>query len=235
MKATRDVVVGMPAKFMMDGATYKHGGDLGFDGVEFYVAGRGGVLGPCDADVVASAFVWFNPGYVRKMWERGTEAMTPESAAAEFAGCCHRWAENHVGDGVDAARLAELAGRIVDEASPSGAPLFAGWRRLDVPQSPKAKALHHINALRELRGGLHGGAMLGTGLQPQEALGIGAPAMAPIFGWEQLPPVEGLQAQWQQGEDATDRALAVHYRVLSSDELDELVALMTAFADAADA
>ena len=232
-KATRDVVSGLPANFMMDGNTYKRGGELGFDGIDFYVAGRGGVLGVCDADVVSAAFLYFNPERVRQGWEAGLEVMPPAASAAEFAACCHGWAEAHLGDDVDAARLAELAGRIVDAASPAGAPLFAGWRRLDVPESPKAAALHHLNALRELRGGLHGGAVLGAGLRPKEALALASPAMAPVFGWEDLPPTDGLQEAWDRGEAATNIAVGVAYSVLSEAELDEFTELAKGLAASA--
>lgn len=233
-EATREAVVDIPAKFMMDGATYKQGAALGFDGVDFYVAGRGGVLGECDADVVAAAFVWFEPGHVRHGWEAGGKVMARDEAAAAFAGCAHAWAEDHIADGVDAARLADLAGRIVAAASPAGAPLFAGWRLLPVPDSPKAAAVHQLNALRELRGALHGGAVLATGLSPTEALAISAPYMAPIFGWEELPSVEGLADRWQQGEAATNVAMGRAYAVLDSAELDELTSLAKAFGDAVD-
>ena len=34
-------VVRVPGAFMMDGATFTRGGELGFDGLDFYIAGRG--------------------------------------------------------------------------------------------------------------------------------------------------------------------------------------------------
>ena len=51
----------LPAHFMLDPATYEHGASLGFPGYDFYVSGRGGVLGNVDADVVSAGFVFFNP------------------------------------------------------------------------------------------------------------------------------------------------------------------------------
>jgi hypothetical protein len=232
-KATHQAVVEVPAQFMLDPATYTHGGDLGFEGMNYYVAGRGGVLGPCDADVVSAAFVFFNPDSIRTAWEASAEVMPAASAAAEWAGSCHQWAEDHVADGVDCARFAELAGRIVAGASPAGAPVFAGWRRLDVPESPKAAALHQLNALRELRCGLHGGAILSSGLRPEQAVAVNSPHMAPLFGWADLPDVDGLRDTWQHSDDATDTALGDAYDALSSDELAEIVLLAQAFASAA--
>jgi hypothetical protein len=45
-------------RFMSDGETYKRGAELGFAGIDFYFAGRGGVLGDVSNDVVASSFVF---------------------------------------------------------------------------------------------------------------------------------------------------------------------------------
>lgn len=224
-RATSEAVVELPAKFMMDGNTYKHGAELGFDGADFYVAGRGGVLGDVDADVVSAAFVYFNPVTVRRGWEASAAVCSRAEAAAAFAGCAHRWAAAHLGDGADYARLAELAGTIVAQASSASAPLFAGWRRIEVPDAPKAAALHHLNGLRELRGGLHGGAVLATGLSPLQAFAAHSPHMAGIFGWEELPPTDGLAERWQQAEDATNVAMALSYAALSEAELDELARL----------
>ena len=68
--AHADAVSYLPAGFMLDGATYKQGGELGFDGVDFYFAGRGGALGDVDGMVVAAAFVFFNPDAVVTSWDR---------------------------------------------------------------------------------------------------------------------------------------------------------------------
>ena len=50
---------------MTDPATYAYGAELGFDGMDFYVAGRGGALGDVPADVVTAAFIYFEPDVVR--------------------------------------------------------------------------------------------------------------------------------------------------------------------------
>jgi hypothetical protein len=224
--ATRGVVTGLAANFMLDGATYAHGASLGFSGIDFYVGGRGGVLGTCDADVVAAAFAWFNPEFVRVQWELAGTVMTSEQAADAFAGCCHRWAAAHIRDEVDCARLVELASRIVDDSSPAGAPVFAGWRRLPVPSDPKEAVVHQFNALRELRAGLHAGAVLATGMPAPVAMAISSPAMGPLFGWAELPEVsDDERVRWEQAEAQTNVALAAAFAVLSPEELDELVAL----------
>ena len=224
---TAEAVVGVPAGFMMDGATYERGGALGFEGIDFYFLGRAGVLGDVPASVVTATLVFFAPATVEAAWERGRRVMAPADAAGAFAGCAHSWAEAHLPDGVDYGRLAELEGRVVTAASPAGAPLFAGWRELALPESPKARALHQMQLLRELRGALHGGAVLAEGLAPTEALSVRTPFMAKLFGWsEPLPDPEASKAAWERAEEATDRAMARHLAVLDDAERDELVALL---------
>lgn len=224
---TRDAVVDLPAGFMMDGATYERGGALGFDGVDFYVAGRGGALGDVDGSVVAAAFVFFNPDTVVEAWDRGRKVMHPREAAEAFAGCSHTWAGAHLPAGVD--YLAELAGRVIDASSPAGVPLFAAWAGLREPSDPAALALHRLNVLRELRGGLHGAAVLAHGIAPSEAVAVKSPFMAALFGWGELAsPTESATASWAEAEAATNRAMAVGYRTLEPGERAELVALADA-------
>lgn len=229
--ATAAAVSGLGSHFMLDGQTYKQGAALGFAGLDFYVVGRGGVLGDVDADVVTAAFTFFNPDHVRTQWESGLGVMPAAEAAAAFAACGATWAEEHLPDNLDAARLAELAGRAAGSARVACAPVFAGWRALPVPGSPKAAALHQMNALRELRMGLHAAAVVSAGLTPLQALSIRTPHMAPIFGWPGPADTDGLQALWDGAEERTDVAMAHAFDGLDDAERAELVEL----ADAAEA
>lgn len=230
--STATAVSQVGSHFMLDGNTYKRGAELGFQGVDFYVTGRGGVLGDVDADVVSAAFTFFEPGTVRTLWEQGTAVMSARLAALEFAACCAAWAEDHVPDDLDAARLGELAGRVVTGARPACAVVFAGFRALPVPDAPKAKAVHHMNALRELRLGLHGAAVVAAGLSPLQAMSVRSPHMAPMFGWAELADVTGLQERWDGAEERTTQAIAHAYAGLDDGERDELAALAGALHEA---
>ena len=64
----REAIVRVPGGFMTDAATYARGAELGFDGLDFYAAGRGGALGDVHADVVVAALVFFAPGLVHESW-----------------------------------------------------------------------------------------------------------------------------------------------------------------------
>jgi len=229
---TRPTVTALSSNFMLDGATYAVGGDAGFNGMDFYGAGRGGVLGEVSADVVAAALVFFNPTVVHGAWEGSRDVMSRAAAAELFAGCLVTWADAHLDDDVDWARLAELAGQVVDRASIGGAPVFAGWRQLPVPTEPKAAALHQLNALRELRMARHGAAVTAMGLDVGAVVCHASPHMAPIFGWDGTAVPEDLPAQWVEAEALTNRATDHDYAVLSADEADEFATLCEAAATA---
>src|SRR5688500_19301828 len=101
--ATAGAVSAVGSHFMLDGNTYKRGAELGFQGLDFYVTGRGGALGDVDADVVSAAFTFFEPSAVRTLWDQGTSVMPASRAALEFAACCAAWGDAHVPDDLDAA------------------------------------------------------------------------------------------------------------------------------------
>ena len=226
--ASGDAIAGLGTHFMMDMNTYAYGGELGFEGIDFYIAGRGGALGEVPAAVVTAAFVFFEPGYVAESWARSEPVMSRRQAAEEFAGVAHRWADEHIGDDVDVARLAELAGRLGDAASVAAAPIFAGWRTLSEPASHRSKALaiHRINGLRELRGALHGAAVLMQGISPHAAVARRTPYMLGIFGWQEPHPDKAeVRDAWDQAQAATERAVAPIFEALSPDEREEFVAL----------
>lgn len=228
-RASDRAVADIASKFMLDPTTYKRGAQLGYPGASFYFVGRGGALGDVSADVVSAAFVFFNPESVRQAWADGASAAPPPEAAVEFAKCGHAWAEEHMPDDIDLAHLSELCGKIVRGANPAGAPVFAGWRDLVEPSSVKALALHRLNALRELRGALHGAAVLSVGLDPAVAVAIKSPFMLPIFGWAEAPEVTTEATNtWQRAEDTTNLMLAPHFALLDETEREHLVDLANA-------
>jgi hypothetical protein len=231
--ATSAPISQLASHFMLDPATYVRGGELGFEGMNFYVAGRGGVLGRVDADVVSAGFVFFNPVTIRAGWEASLSVMEPADAAAAFAECGHQWGRDKLPDDLDSARLAELAARVAGAASPAGAPVFAGWRALPAPEDAKANALHQMNLLRELKMAHHGAATLSQGLVAIEAMMVAQPYMAPVFGWEEpYPDAEPCRERWEQAEAATTAALATALSVLDEAERAEFAALANAAADA---
>jgi hypothetical protein len=235
-RATAQAIGDLGGAFMLDGATYARGGELGFSGVDLYVTGRGGVLGDTAADVVAAAFVFWSPEQVRGLWESGRKVMAPAAAAGEWAAIAHAYAEANLPDVDGLDRLGDLLATVADAASPASGPTFAGWRAtLEVPgpERPKARVQHLLTGIRELRGSLHGGAVLSAGLSPAEAVAFRAPHMAGIFGWdpESLPDGETVKDRWKVAEAGTDAAMGRVLGVLD-DDLDELVSRLTELHDA---
>ncbi|HLI75285.1 MAG TPA: hypothetical protein VKU86_15535 [Acidimicrobiales bacterium] len=229
VRATKDAVVGLPAGFMMAGYTYKRAAESGFEGIDFYFAGRAGPLGDVDSAVVAAALVFFNPDAVKEAWERSAKVMARRDAVALFTECLTAWATRRLPEVVDHTHLAELLGRVNSHASVAAVPLFAAWRAMPEPGEPRALALHRLNVLRELRGGLHGAAVVAAGIEPRDAVVLRTPFMTGVFGWpEPHPDVSSCQASWEQAEAATERAVARAYAVLDEGELSELVDLLTA-------
>jgi hypothetical protein len=231
-RASAQAIGELGGSFMMDGATYARGAEIGFGGIDFYVLGRGGALGDTHAGVVAAAFVFWNPAQVEAMWHSGKAVLAPDAAAAEWVALCAAYGEGHLADLDGLERFNELAGRVVDSASPSGAPLFAGWRSQEAPGAdrPKARVQYLLNALRELRGALHGGAVLAAGLTGQEALAFRAPHMAGIFGWdpEALPEAASVKERWKIAEAGTDAAFGLALATLDDAERAEFVELVNA-------
>jgi hypothetical protein len=227
--ASGDAINGLGSLFMLDMGTYAHGATLGFEGLDFYVGGRGGVLGDAPGSVVAAAMVFLSPEMVEASWARAGAVMARRQAADEFAAVAHRWADEHLPDDLDAARLAELAGRLADAAPIAGAPLFAGWRELDEPASPKALALHRVNGLRELRGAMHGAAIATNGVHPHAAVARRTPYMLDVFGWAPPhPEKDQVREPWAAAQDATERGMVPIYEALSAEERAELVELVNA-------
>jgi len=231
--ATASVVSLLPSHFMTDAATYVRGAELGFEGLDFYTAGRGGALGHVPGDVVAASFVFFRPAAVVEAWDRAGTVMPVDEAAGHFMATGHDWADAHLTDDADLERLAALLGTMTAGANPAGAPLFAAWRARAEPPAdrPKALVLHRLNLLRELRGALHGAAVLAHGLTPHQAVSIRQPYMLGIFGWgDPHPDAEraGESSEWAAAEAATDRAIAPAYAALDEGERVELRDLLIA-------
>jgi hypothetical protein len=228
-RQTAPVIVSLPAGFMLDAATYVRGAELGFDGIDFYVAGRGGALGEVDGSVVAAAFVFFHPATIVERWDRGRCVMPPAESAHAFASCLDAWSAAHLSDTVDYLRLAELEGKLIAAASRAGAPLFAAWAALPEPQDPKALALHRMNVLREWRGAVHGAAVVASAIEPLEAVMVRTPAMAGLFGWpEPYPDPEPHHDVWEQAEAATNRVVGRAISSLPDTERAQLVELALA-------
>ena len=197
----------------------------------YYVAGRGGVLGDVDADVVGSAFGFFEPALLRKMWEAGIAVEGARRAAARYGDACAQWGRSRLVGFEGCARLAELIRHVVDSADSAGLSLFAGWRAEPRPDDPIGWAYVATNLLRELRGGAHIAAVITTGIAPRDAMLVsGGAAHAQQFGWVgPFPDLAHLVGLRTETEALTDEIMTRFFdHALNADETGELLELILA-------
>lgn len=201
----------------------------------FYFAGRCGVLGDVHPDVVVAAMGWFEPGLVSLMWEKSIAVAGAREAARQYGSACAAWGEKHLADFAGAARLAELAQRVVSAANGSGLPLFSGWRAEPLVDSTEGRLAQLVHRLREWRGGLHLIATTSVGLSPLAAIltneGVD---QARGLGWSgELPDWTPLLDRHREAEATTDRLSAAGYeQALDAGERAEYVALVSALGEA---
>jgi hypothetical protein len=224
----REAVVTIPSRVMTDPETYERGAELGFEGIDFYIAGRGGALGDVPADVVTAALVFFERETVRASWERSAAVMPRRQAARAWAAVFADRAPRLLPDDRDWQACSDWLGRVAGEALASGAPIFAGWRDLPEPDDLRALVLHRLNGLRELRGALHGAAVLTVGLLPMEAIAVQTPGMLKFYGWPtEHIDTEPLHQRWALAEARTDRMFGRSLAVLDDSERGALVEMLS--------
>ena len=223
-------VASLGGKFMLDDATTARGDALGLSFPEFYMLGRGSVLGDVDADVVSAAFVYFPVAIVRMMWESGRAKHAPSDVVEPYAEACRAFGRTLLANVSSLDELSALMERVVAAASPLGAPLFAGWRAVPLPDDAPGRAAQLLHVLREHRGGSHAAAVLAAGLTPLEAImgsGETAPQQAALFGWPEPYPDPAATASTRAAvEDVTNRMVAPAYEVLTEDERGRLAELV---------
>lgn len=228
----RDVITAIAPKTADLGAafyfhpdTLARGKELGLDGFRFYVLGRGGVLGDVEPDVVRSAFGYFEPGLVARMWNSSKEIMSPRAAAREYLSCAAAFGRSKFSrvDGLDQYNAAAAA--VIDAVDPAALPLFAGVRAEPRPDDAPALAMHHAVVLRELRGSVHLAAIAASGLTTAVAHAIKRPDDVKLFGYTEPPHVrDDDRASWERAEALTNDMLERPFSVLDDAGGEALVA-----------
>ena len=225
------------AKFMLIPETNAIGADLGFPHpFAFYTAGRGGVLGDVDADVIISAFGFFAPSLIRKFWDSSKAVMSPRQAGSAFAGAAQTWGRRHL-TGVDGLeRFCELGEKIIEAADCSALALFAGWRSEPLAADTPARAYQVLHVLREHRGSAHIVAVLATGLTPFQAhFGKLGEAGLKNFGWRdwrsELLDVAGMENRLARAEELTTELITPAFGALSATEASEFASLIATMHD----
>ena len=66
--ATAAAIGSVASNFMLDAGTYQAAAEAGYGGMDFYFAGRAGVLGDASGSEVSDAVWLFEPGAVAAAW-----------------------------------------------------------------------------------------------------------------------------------------------------------------------
>ncbi len=176
----------------------------------FYFAGRGGMLGDVGADVVTSAFGWFEPNTVHAMFSEGVGVAGASGAAVRMAEAHGKWGEKHYADVEGMGEIVAVTSDLVDGLEGSAIPLFVGWRNATRAESAAGQAAQLMQILREWRGGVHLVATTAVGLSPLEAILTNeGPGQAKFFGWsEPFPDFAAIKQRHDEAEEITDRLCA---------------------------
>ncbi|HQU27210.1 MAG TPA: hypothetical protein PLS29_09305 [Acidimicrobiales bacterium] len=226
------------AAFYFDPATRDRAHAIGLNVFEFYGLGRAGVMGDVEPARVLEVFAFFSPGAIEGIYSVPRARRAPLATARDYLEAAYAFAERTFG-GVDPAAL-ELVGagarRVAEGARPGEAPLAEGYLAIADPVEPLHRGYLGAILLRELRGGVHLGAVRALGLAPSAASYLeGADVFALHgFGEDDVPEVtDALRASKVAAEGRTDERMAELLGVLdgSLDEFAVAVAAMRAALD----
>ncbi|ADT99087.1 SCO6745 family protein [Mycolicibacterium gilvum] len=133
-----------------------------------YFAARSAPLGPVPAEVVTAAFYNFAPERVAKAVPGVWDVAPPsEALAARRESAVAALQRSGVEDG-EAAVVADLVAKAVDEVTPDGRVLYGANRSLPWPTEPLARLWHASTLLREHRGDGHVAVLTADGVSGRE-------------------------------------------------------------------
>lgn len=221
------IVGSVGAQYMLDPETNAAGLAAGYSSsFAFYFAGRGGVLGDVDADVVHAAFMFFDRALTEKLWNRGIAVEGARAAGKRFMQCCDVWGRKHLSNILELEKFIAPAEKLVKSIDAAGLSLFAAVRAEPLPSDQPALAYRLINLLRELRGCYHIAALVSHGLSGMQATlaGENNEAIAKMHGWSPpYPDCSGFIEQRQAAEVTTNNSMARAIAIaLTTDEMNQL-------------
>lgn len=236
VSATAGPINALGAAYYFDKATITHGKDeLGLDGMRFYLLGRGGLMGDVDAASVTSAFGYFAPAVVEKLWNTARERCAPRDAGLAALGCNAELGRTKLSDVSELVGFCEAAEHVVANVNPAGLALYAGVSALPLPVDLPARALQLAVVHRELRGSAHLAAVIASGLHPGVAHAIRRPNDVETFGWPaDIAITDADRSTLAEVDVQTDALSVAHYSSLSSEQCqafaDGVAAMQEAFA-----
>jgi hypothetical protein len=215
--------------FYFDRATLARGKVHGLDGFRFYVLGRGGVLGDVEPRVVTSAFGYFHPAVIDRIWTTAREKVAPRDAGRLYLECCREFGRAHLAGVAGLEAFCEAASAVNDAVDPVGLTLYAAVSGEPFPDDPPARAMQLVTVLREFRGSAHLVAVVTSGLAPNVAHYLRRPNDYASFGWgETAPDVSDEDRDGHaRAEQLTDALVLSAYSAVGSSGADALLAGLT--------
>jgi hypothetical protein len=201
--------------------TQAKGAELGLEGMEFYVAGRGGPLGDCDGSTLAAAFGYFNPATIGAAWESAKKKVSPRVAGKAHLACCAEHGRNKLAGIAGLAEFVAAADKVNNAADPDGLMLYAAIKAEPLVDDLPGRAMQLVTVLREFRGSAHLLALRALGLDSKTAHFVKRPNDVKMFGWTEAdtPPIDDdVRARMDAAEELTDKLVAPAYGVLNQDE-----------------
>jgi hypothetical protein len=206
--------------------TLATGKALGLDGLRFYVLGRGGVLGDVEAAVVHSAFGYFAPALIEKMWSSAKAKVAPRVAGRAYMECGAAFGRARFAALPDLDAFCAAADAVNDAADPVGLALYSGIRAEPLADDFPARAMQLLTVLREFRGSAHLIAIRACGLDAKTAHYIRRPADVGMFGWNDAdaPAITEVEVtKLADADELTDRLVLPAYSVLDAAGRDALI------------
>lgn len=202
------------------------GKEAGLDGFRFYFLGRGGALGDVEPAVVTSAFGYFAPDLVDKMWTTARQSQPPRQTATLYNDCAANLGRTALSDADGMAEFCDAAEAVAAAADPAGLTMFAAWSTMPLAEEPAARAMQLTALLRELRGSAHLAAVRACGLTGQIAHLIKRPGEYTNFGWPEPAPElsDDDRARHAEAETRTDEILRPAYGALDDAGAEALAA-----------
>jgi hypothetical protein len=209
----------MGSAFYFTPETVGVGKSVGLDGFRFYFLGRGGVLGDVEWPVVMSAFGYFKPSLLQRIWTTGKERYPAADANRLYLECCRDHGRAHFGDIAGLGEFCEAAEAVMAAAlvDPAALTLFAGWAAQPLADDLPGRAMQLVTTLRELRGSAHLVSVIASGLSTPVAHRIRRPESLEGFGWgpDDIPvPTDEDRARLADAEALTDRLVIPAFSVL---------------------
>ena len=205
--------------------------ELGLNGMEFYVIGRGGPLGDCDSSAVAAAFGYFNPVVIARAWNGASAKVKPRDAGRAHLECSAQLGRAKLGGVANLDAFVKAADAVNNAADPDGLALYSAIKSETLASDVPARAMQLVTVLREFRGSAHLVAIRAMGLTSKQAHFVKRPDDVKMFGWtpEDAPHIDdSVRAKMVEVEALTDALVSPAYSVLDDAGRNALLAGATA-------